>query len=99
MLASGTPGAASRPAITAFSSFAATRWARTGGCLKNLGTHLSELGRHEEALVPTREATDLYRDLDARRPNVFKFDHAMALNNRKRCSCTPAFGLDDQMSA
>src|ERR1700680_4800191 len=55
MLAGGKLGAASRLAITAFSSFAATRWARTGDCLKKDST--SEAKASAADSLPRRGAT------------------------------------------
>ena len=42
---------------------------------------MSELGRREDALAATREATDIYRRLAAERPDAFLPDLAGSLNN------------------
>ena len=39
--------------------------------LTNLGPHLFDLGRREEALAASQEAVDLYRRLAAERPDAF----------------------------
>ncbi len=39
--------------------------------LNNLATHLSELGRREEALARAQEATSIYGELAAARPDAF----------------------------
>jgi tetratricopeptide (TPR) repeat protein len=49
--------------------------------LNNLGGRLSELGRHEDALVASREARDLFRRLAADRADAFLPDLAMSLCN------------------
>jgi tetratricopeptide (TPR) repeat protein len=46
-----------------------------------LGIRLSELGRRDEALTPTQEATDLYRQLADTNPAAYLPDLAMSLNN------------------
>jgi tetratricopeptide (TPR) repeat protein len=48
--------------------------------LNNLGNHYSELGRHHDALPPTEEATDTYRDLAVHNP-AYLPNLAGALNN------------------
>jgi tetratricopeptide (TPR) repeat protein len=50
------------------------------GALNNLGIRYSELGRREEALLPTEEAVGIYRELSQSNP-AFLPDLAMALNN------------------
>jgi tetratricopeptide (TPR) repeat protein len=42
---------------------------------------LSELGEREAALAAAREAVELYRALAAQRPDAFRPDLAMSLNN------------------
>ena len=51
------------------------------GSLNNLGAHLSELGRREDALAAAHEATDIYRRLAAARPDAFLPNLACSLNN------------------
>ena len=46
-----------------------------------LANRLSDLGRREEALERAEEASDLYRELAAARPDAFRPDLAMSLNN------------------
>jgi tetratricopeptide (TPR) repeat protein len=48
--------------------------------LNNLGAHLSNLGRRDEALPPTEEAVTLRRELAAANP-AYLPDLAMSLNN------------------
>ena len=42
---------------------------------------LSDLGEREAALAAAREAVDLHRELAAQRPDAFRPDLAMSLNN------------------
>ncbi|WP_293275272.1 tetratricopeptide repeat protein [Nannocystis sp.] len=49
--------------------------------LRDKGSHLSEVGRREEALASTGEAVKLYRKLAAARPDAFEPDLASSLNN------------------
>ncbi|KAF7967312.1 hypothetical protein HWV62_34741 [Athelia sp. TMB] len=49
--------------------------------LVNLSIRLSDLGRHEEALVANQEAVELRRTLAAERPQAFNADLAESLNN------------------
>jgi hypothetical protein len=49
--------------------------------LNNLGAILRDLGRREDALAAAQEGTDLYRRLAAERPDVFRPDLAMSLDN------------------
>jgi tetratricopeptide (TPR) repeat protein len=49
--------------------------------LNNLGGHLSNLGRREEALAATQEAVDIRRRLAQTRPDAFLPDLATSLNN------------------
>jgi tetratricopeptide (TPR) repeat protein len=52
--------------------------------LNNLGIRYSELGRREEALLPTEEAAGIYRELSQSNP-AFLPDLASALNNLGNC--------------
>jgi tetratricopeptide (TPR) repeat protein len=54
---------------------------RFGLSLNNLGTHLSGLGRREDALAAAREAVDVFCRLAADRPMAFLPDLAGSLNN------------------
>jgi tetratricopeptide (TPR) repeat protein len=47
----------------------------------NLALLLGELGRREEALAASQEATEVYRELAAARPDAFRPDLASSLNN------------------
>ncbi|HEV8579755.1 MAG TPA: tetratricopeptide repeat protein [Thermoanaerobaculia bacterium] len=47
----------------------------------HLGNRLSDLGRREDALVATREAVEIYRQLAQLRPDAFRPDLATSLNN------------------
>jgi len=47
----------------------------------NLGSRLSDLGRHEASLQATEEAVAIRRDLASRRPDAFLPDFAASLNN------------------
>ena len=49
--------------------------------LNNLSVRLGDLGRREDALAAIEEATGLYRELAAARPDAFVPDLAMSLNN------------------
>ena len=49
--------------------------------LNNLSPGLADLGRREEALAAIEEAADIYRELAAARPDAFRPDLAMSLNN------------------
>jgi tetratricopeptide (TPR) repeat protein len=49
--------------------------------LNNLGERLSALGRREDALAATREASEIYRRLAADRPDAFLPNLATSLNN------------------
>ena len=49
--------------------------------LNNLAIALGDLGRREEALAAIEEATGIYRDLAAARPDVYRPDLALSLNN------------------
>ncbi|MGV9976165.1 tetratricopeptide repeat protein, partial [Micromonospora wenchangensis] len=49
--------------------------------LNNLGNRLSELGRREQALTHTEEATDIYRRLADTNPDTYLPNLAMSLNN------------------
>ena len=49
--------------------------------LSNLGAALSSLGRREEALQATKEATESYRKLAEKNPEAFLPNLAMSLNN------------------
>ncbi|HZO64490.1 MAG TPA: tetratricopeptide repeat protein [Kribbellaceae bacterium] len=49
--------------------------------LDNHGIHLAAVGKHDEALVPTAEAVQLYRRLATTDPTVFQPSLAGALNN------------------
>jgi hypothetical protein len=49
--------------------------------LTNLADRLSELGRREEALAAAQEAAGLYRTLAGARPEAFRRDLALSLNN------------------
>ncbi|KAF7969148.1 hypothetical protein HWV62_28238 [Athelia sp. TMB] len=46
-----------------------------------LSIRLSDLGRHEEALIANQEAVELRRTLTAERPQAFNADLALSLNN------------------
>jgi tetratricopeptide (TPR) repeat protein len=58
--------------------------------LKNLGAMLSNVGRREEALAPTKEAVDIHRRLAQSRPDAFLPDLSGSLNTSARCSPTSA---------
>jgi tetratricopeptide (TPR) repeat protein len=49
--------------------------------LTTLGVRLSGVGRREDALAPTQEATDIYRALAQANPAAYLPDLAMSLNN------------------
>ncbi|HWN52788.1 MAG TPA: tetratricopeptide repeat protein, partial [Xanthobacteraceae bacterium] len=49
--------------------------------LNNIGVHLGNLGRREEALAASQEAVDIYRRLAQTRPDAFLPDLASSLNN------------------
>lgn len=49
--------------------------------INNMGADLSDLGRFDEALEAMEEAVVLYRDLAAKRSDVFLADVAMSLTN------------------
>jgi tetratricopeptide (TPR) repeat protein len=51
------------------------------GWTSNLAVRLSDLGEREAALAAAREAADLYRTLEAQRPDAFRPDLAMSLSN------------------
>lgn len=57
------------------------RRAQVARLANNLGNRLSDLGRWEDALLASTEATDTYRRLAAARPDAFLPDLAMSLNN------------------
>ena len=67
-----------RAATTGRGLYAADRLA---GRLSNLSVRLADLGRREDALAAIREAAGIYRELAAARPNMFRPDLAMSLNN------------------
>jgi len=50
--------------------------------LNNLGNCLSDLGRREEALEPTEEAVEIYRQLAKSNPDAFMPALATSLNTR-----------------
>ena len=49
--------------------------------LNNLSLRLGDLGWREEALTAIQEATEVYRELAAARPDAFRPDLAQSLNN------------------
>ena len=49
--------------------------------LNNLAIRVSQLGKREEGLEAAQEAANLFRELAAARPGVFRPDLAMSLNN------------------
>jgi len=51
------------------------------GSLNRLGLRLSDIGRHEEALVAAQEAADIYRKLAEKNPQAFLPNLAASLNN------------------
>ena len=53
--------------------------------LSDLGYALSALGRREEALIPAREATEIYRKLAQSNPAAFLPNLAGSLNNLGNC--------------
>ena len=57
---------------------AASRLARS---LNNLSNRLADLGRREDALAAIEEAAAIRRELAAARPDAFRPDLAMSLNN------------------
>jgi hypothetical protein len=54
---------------------------RLAGALNNLSIRLAGLGRREEALAAIEEATGVYRELAAARPDAFRPDLAASLTN------------------
>ena len=54
---------------------------RLAGSLNNLSLRLADLGRREEALAAIQEAAAICRELAAARPDAFRPDLAMSLNN------------------
>ncbi len=54
---------------------------RLAGSLNELSVRLADVGRREDALAASREATGLYRELAEARPDAFRPDLARSLNN------------------
>jgi hypothetical protein len=54
---------------------------RLAGSLNSLAARLADLGRAEDALAAIEEATGIYRELAAARPDAYRAALAMSLNN------------------
>ena len=85
MFASGPHAAASRPAITASSSFTGTRWARTGPCLKKDPASQAEAAAADA--FPCRSAAYPRRSAQSDTPRLFQPDLRLRpADQRGRCS-------------
>jgi hypothetical protein len=62
------------------------------GSLNNLSRRLADLGWREEALAAIEEVSGIYRELAAARPDAFRPDLAMSLNNLSARHRPPAHG-------